>query len=251
MISKNKLKYLQQLNNKKQRTLKREFLVEGKKLVEEAILNNWVIKEVFATPDYLSGLTSSFQQTFITTEVTAEDLGRMGNLKSNSTISALVEIPTFATSSINWKDTTSLLLDNIKDPGNLGTILRTAAWFGIKNVICSEETVDVYNPKVVQSSMGALFNTNVIYQPLVGIVKEAAQIPNFKLFGADLSGENPNVLQQQQNCFLILGSESHGISPELFPYLTNTICIPKAGNSSTESLNVAVANAILCYELTR
>ena len=249
MLSKNKSKYIQQLFTKKQRLLNQEFVIEGKKLFEEAVLNNWEIKESFATESFISENRELISQLNIEI-ATPEELTKAGQLSSNNSVLAIVKTKQNQLTDVHWETGISLILSDIKDPGNLGTILRTAAWFGIKNVICSLETVDLYNPKVVQSSMGAIFNCSVFYTELNSLLEKATkkQLP---IYAADLQGDNPTIINGLKNGLLVLGSESHGVPMDLKKFITNKICIPQANNSSTESLNVAIANAILCYEINR
>lgn len=135
-----------------------------------------------------------------------------------------------------------LVLDNIKDPGNLGTIIRTADWFGVNTIVCSNECVDVYNPKVVQATMGSIFRTTVAYFNLVDFFKENKIVP---VYGALLEGESFYQKPiKNKKAFLLMGSESFGISKELLPFITEKVMIPTFGNA--ESLNVAVATGILC-----
>lgn len=252
MISKNKIKSIQQLSSKKQRGLRGEFLVEGPKLFEEALSHDWEIIEVFATEEYVDiNVNSNKLKELKLFVVSVKELQKLGNLESNKHVAALVKIKQPYFDKVDWKNSLSLVLDDIKDPGNLGTILRTASWFGIKNIYCGETCVDVFNAKVVQASMGAVFSTNIIRTNINELCDQAATLDNFPIFGAFMNGEHPSVINQCKNGFLILGSESHGISLELEKYVSKKISIPKAESSSTESLNVAVANAILCYELTR
>lgn len=248
MISKNKLKQIQALSSKKQRSLRQEFLIEGPKLLEEAIKNNWKIMEVLATEEYLSKNTSLLKG-LKTEVVNHEVLQKTGNLESNKYVSAIVQQQTHK--AFNWKNSFSLVIDQVQDPGNLGTILRTASWFGIQQVICSQTCVELYNPKVVQSSMGAIFNVNISYRNLTELCAEAAKIKDFPIFGAFLNGSTPAALSQQQKGFLIVGNESHGISDELTNFVNHRISIPRSEKSNTESLNVAIATSILCYELNR
>jgi TrmH family RNA methyltransferase len=138
-----------------------------------------------------------------------------------------------------------LVLDGIQDPGNLGTIIRTADWFGFKHIICSENTVEAYNPKVVQASMGSLSRVKIHYQSLIDLLKSSS-LPKF---GALLQGNNLFKTTWPKAGFLILGSEGHGISEEILPIITHPVTIPGSGN--TESLNVAISAAICMAELQR
>jgi len=249
MISKNKAKYFVQLSSKKQRSKHGEFLVEGKKMFEELVASKWEIVETYATPKFISEhkkLLANLEYE----ETDEKELTDVGNLESNNSVLSLVRSKQLDIANFDWRSNTSLILDNIKDPGNLGTIIRTAAWFGISNIICSKETVDLYNPKVIQSSMGAIFRCDVYYTDLEALLIEASSETTFSIFGAFLNGDSPQILRKQKQCFVVLGSESHGISEELHSYIDTKITIPKGNSSDTESLNVAIANAILCYELS-
>ncbi|MFT6716023.1 MAG: TrmH family RNA methyltransferase [Saprospiraceae bacterium] len=250
MISKNKIKQLQQLSSKKQRVLRGEFLVEGPKLFEEAANNGWEVLEVFATEEYVARAQDYLKELklFI---VEAKDLQKIGNLESNKYVAALVKIKNRGLANIDWQNNLSLVLDDIKDPGNMGTILRTASWFGIKNIYCSDNCVDMYNAKVVQASMGSIFSSNVVQTDVKILCKEASNLVDFPIFGAFMDGQAPKTINQCKKGFLVLGSESHGVSTEIEQYITTKINIAKSPGSDTESLNVAIANAILCYELTR
>jgi TrmH family RNA methyltransferase len=254
VLSKNKIKSLLQLSTKKQRTLRSEFLVEGPKLFEEALNNKWEILEVYATEEYVEQINNQpgnqlkDLKLFI---VTSKDLQAFGNLESNKHVAALVKIKKQVLTEIEWKNSVSLILDDVRDPGNMGTIIRTASWFGIKNIFCSENCVDVFNPKVVQSSMGSVFSCHVVSTNIKELCKQGATNPDFKIFGAFMDGEPSKTINQLKAGFLILGSESHGISNEIEQYVSTKINIARGEESATESLNVAIANAILCYEITR
>ncbi len=253
MLSKNKIKYIQQLHSKKQRHLKGEFLIEGPKLLKEALKNGWKIKEVYATKGYLDLEKNAINQDELclkSFETSEQELSKIGNLQTNKHVAALVGMKQSKVNPELWKNEFSLVLDDIKDPGNLGTILRTASWFGIKSVFCSESCVDVFNPKVIQASMGAVFSVNVLTTDIQDLCKEGSQVLDFPIFGAFLEGEKARAIKHCNKGFLILGSESHGVSASIEQFVSNKITIAKSLKSDTESLNVAVAAAILCYELT-
>ena len=249
MISKNKAKYFTQLSSKKQRNKHGEFLIEGKKMFEELVASDWDIIEIYVTSKFVienGNLLTKLEYE----EAEEKELKAVGNLETNNSVVALVRSKKMDIEGYDWKSNTTLILDNIKDPGNLGTIIRTASWFGISNIICSNETVDMYNPKVIQSSMGAIFRCNVYYTDLEMLFEEASVESNFSIFGAYLDGTSPQALRKQKKCFVVLGSESHGISEKLHSFIDTKITIPQGNSNQTESLNVAIANAILCYELS-
>lgn len=175
-----------------------------------------------------------------------KDIEKISTLKTPQEVIGLVKIPLWPTLNYNsLKQKFSLVLDNIQDPGNMGTIIRTADWFGIADIICSEDTVDVYNPKVVQATMGSLARVNIHYNNLAEV------LPKIKLpiFGAMLDGENIYNTGFGTEGLLIMGNEGNGISPAIEGLITTKITIPRAGEA--ESLNVAIATAILCSEIKR
>ncbi len=177
-------------------------------------------------------------------EVTDTELLKISALKTPQNVLALVNIPTVLgkADDLNGFD---IYLDGIQDPGNLGTIIRTADWFGIKNIICSEDTVEVYNPKVVQATMGSLSRYHIVYTDLKKLINDSKK----QVFGAVLDGENFYNTIWPVNGILLLGNEGNGISPGLLPLINKAVTIPGAGK--TESLNVAVSCAIFCTEISR
>jgi len=175
-----------------------------------------------------------------------KDIEKISTLKTPQEVIGLVKIPIWPTLNYdNLRQRFSLVLDNIQDPGNMGTIIRTADWFGIADIICSEDTVDVYNPKVVQATMGSLARVNVHYASLAQV------LPQIKLpvFGAMLNGENIYNTTFGNEGLLVMGNEGNGISADIERLITTKITIPRAGEA--ESLNVAIATAILCSEIKR
>lgn len=233
MLSINQKKYINSLQQKKFRAQHGTFLVEGEKMVGELIQSDLEIELVFV-------VKGSNLKSFEAIEISEKEMQSISALATPSNFLAVAKQK--KQQADLYQNNLVLVLDNIKDPGNLGTIIRTADWFGINTIICSNECVDVYNPKVVQATMGSLFRANITYVNLVEFFQQNKSIP---VYGALLEGEN--VYQkpiQDKKAFLLMGSESFGISKELTPFITNKIMIPKFGNA--ESLNVAVATGILC-----
>lgn len=245
MLSKNKLKSLKKFQQKKTRIEENKFLIEGPKLLEEAIKSSWTICEVFHTESFTvpDELNTTARQL-----ISERDLQTISNLSQSNQVAALVEIP--EDKSIDWKQGVSLVLDGVSDPGNLGTIIRTATWFGIKNILCDIGSVETYNPKVVQSSMGAIFHCNVIQTPLASFLEEMKK-KGLPIIIGDLEGDSPSTINGLKNGFIVMGSESHGISEQIKAIATAKVSIPRGKDSDTESLNVSVATSILCYELRR
>ncbi len=179
-------------------------------------------------------------------EVTEAELQKISTLQTPQHILALVHIPSKKEVNSNTlRNTFSLVLADVQDPGNFGTIIRTADWFGIKTIICSENTVEAYNPKTVQSTMGSLCRVNIIYTPLLPFLK------NIKLpiYGALLNGQNIYKTNWGKEGLILLGNEGHGIGKELIGQISVPVTIPRFGQA--ESLNVAVSAAIFCSEISR
>jgi TrmH family RNA methyltransferase len=237
-LSKNEIKLVKSLQLKKYRDLNRLFVVEGVKLVDELFeQSTFKIDGVFHTADYdgkIPGTVHSF-------EISPSELQRISGLKTANKVLAVVKYPD--TKRINFdEENLVLLLDNINDPGNLGTIIRTADWFGIRQIIASPSTVDLFNPKVIQSSMGAVYRVNYHREDLSQVCAELKS-HEFELLGADLGGENVHSRDYKKKTALLMGCESHGISDRLKAVLDERITIPQFGQ--TESLNVAMAAGII------
>lgn len=235
MITRNQIKLIQSLKLKKNREQLGLFVVEGKKMIEELIASDFEVEQIYHSNEFEITHEKAIQ-------ISSKDLERISFLSSNNNVLALVKIKE-SSAKTNPNELT-LVLDSISDPGNLGTIIRTADWFGVEQILCSENTVDVYNPKVIQASMGSLFRVAVKYVDL------KSELDNFKgkIYGAYLDG-NSIYKEKFDNGILIIGSESHGISKDLENYVTNKVTIPKYGNA--ESLNAAVATAIILSEFKR
>jgi len=218
--------------------------VEGLKAIKEFLNSDYILNAIYAIKDIIPNLPklSDKQKVF---EVTQQELEKISTLQTPQGVLAVFFIPNTSNyAEVNISDLT-IILDGIQDPGNLGTIIRTADWFGFRQIICSENTVDVYNPKVVQATMGSLARINISYQPLVALLKNSP-LPKF---GALLNGDNIFSVEWPKQGFIIFGSEGNGISEEILPLITFPVTIPGYGN--TESLNVAISAAIICTELRR
>ena len=231
MINNREIKLINSLKRKKNRIEEGLFVVEGEKNVEELLHSNFQTIRIYATNDWSNQIEHI--------KVSVKELDRISSLSTPNRVLALVKIP--KQESINTS-ITSLVIDGVNDPGNLGTIIRTANWFGISQVICSNDSVDKFNPKVIMSSMGSIFKTNVLYTDLHKFLTDS----NLPIYGALLEGEPLYNVKLNNPCSLLLGSESHGISKELIPLITNKTTIP--GGENTESLNLGVSAAIYCSE---
>lgn len=229
MLTKTKINIIKSLNRSLKRNEHGLFVVEGLKNVNELIRSEITIEEIFA----LEG--TELKHEF--SPISKKDLDRISFLKQPNQVLALAKIP--VTTKIDL-DKTMLIIDDVKDPGNLGTIIRTADWFGINQIVCSTESVDLYNPKVVMSTMGSIFRVNVSYKNLEDFLPKLT-IP---IYGALLDGYNIYDTKFEKESALFLGSESHGISKKLIPLVTHKTTIPGSGNA--ESLNLGIATGIFC-----
>jgi len=245
MLSKSQISFIKSLHQKKYRKESGIFIIEGIKSIVEFISSSYQLHSIYYTPQFASSLPTNHANIKLF-EVNNVELQKISTLQTPQGILALVHIP--IQQKIDFKglrNCFSLVLDDVQDPGNFGTIIRTADWFGIKRVICSENTVEAYNPKTVQSTMGSLCRINVIYTNLNNFLTEA-KLP---VFGALLAGNNIYQTDWGNEGLILLGNEGHGISETLLEKITVPVTIPRIGNA--ESLNVAVSAAIFCSELGR
>lgn len=252
MLSKNQIKLINSLKIKKFRDEEKLFIAEGTKIVPELQNSSVEIKEIYATTSFIN--TNKFSKNIAVFEISEKELEKISSLKTSNQVLAVCSTPLYNLSELNFKDKITLALDEIKDPGNLGTIIRIADWFGIETIICNNETADVYNPKVVQATMGSISRVKVIYTDLVEFLKSESADKN-KIFGATLDGENIYT-NSKSNGIIVIGNESKGISESVLKYVNYKIKIPnfshlKASEGEAESLNAAIATAIICSEFRR
>jgi len=240
MITANQKKFVKSLALKKYRTEHNCFVVEGVKLVEELLQSDFEVINIYANSNWIENNPTRDAE-----QVSQKDLEIMSSFKTANEVLAVVKQK--QNGLVDYDSSLTIALDNLQDPGNLGTIIRTADWFGIKTIVCSENTVDIYNHKVIQATMGSLFRVNIVYTDLIDFFKENSGL---NVYGALLDGNN--VYQKELNkngSVLLMGNESKGISEELLPFISDKILIPKIGQA--ESLNVSTATAILCAEFVR
>jgi TrmH family RNA methyltransferase len=255
MLSRNQVKYINALKLKKQRESHRQFIAEGTKLVLDLMVSDYPVNEIFATREWTDlNATSFHSRKFISTEVTEDELSQITALKTPSPVLAIFSIPEKKIESTSFTDKLILVLDEIRDPGNLGTIIRIADWFGISAVICSETTVDLFNPKVVQATMGSIARIPVHYTDLVVFL--SALHSSINIYGSFLDGENIYKKELFPKGVIIIGNESKGISGSVAQFVTDKLHIPsfspgKDAVSHAESLNASIATAILCSEFKR
>lgn len=252
MISKNQIKLISSLQKKKFRDQHLLFVAEGYKLIfdllESELENKYIIHTKQA--DKSDFLKSDKNIEFI--ECEAFDLKKISNLKTPSDVVAVFKIPNSNYEETEINSSLSILLDDVQDPGNLGTIIRIADWFGINHIFCSKNTVDLYNPKVIQATMGALARVKVIYTDLPKLVSKFVS-PQFPVYGTFLEGETLYKSDLSTQGFIIMGNEGKGISPELKPLVNKKLFIPNfpTDQATSESLNVSVACSIVCSEFRR
>ncbi len=239
MLSKNELKYIQSLCHKKLRLEEGLFIAEGVKLVDELLQSNYIIKKIYATSVWIEKHVSSKVEVV---EVSETELERISSLQTPNQVLAIVEQKQMITAPVFQKQWT-IILDNIQDPGNFGTIIRIADWFGIKQIICSNDTVELHNPKVIQSTMGSFIRVNVWYNNL----SEILQSTNMPILGALLEGKSIYHFPKMEEGIIVIGNESKGIHDSLKKLITHPVTIPKIGEA--DSLNAAVAAGIIVSHL--
>lgn len=237
MLSKNQIKLINGLNQKKNRNAKKLFVVEGPKAISEFLHSKYKLNQLYTSVPKL------FTQVVNQILISDAELKKISQLKTPNKALAVFEIPESQEIDISKL---ILVLDEINDPGNLGTIIRLCDWFGIEDLICSLNTVDCYNPKVIQATMGSLTRVNVTYNN----IQEFLKIYQYPVYGTLLNGENMYKSTFEQKGALLMGNEANGISEEVQKYITHKITIPQFGNiKETESLNVATATAICLSQI--
>ncbi|MCE5345920.1 MAG: RNA methyltransferase [Bacteroidales bacterium] len=253
MISKNKAKFIISLQKKKIRDEEKLFVIEGDKLVKEFLAAGSPVKTLIAKPEFLSALPEDLKRFADEVEtVSYEELKHLSTLITPHNALAVVPIPDCKMDTGEIFKGLSVALEFVQDPGNLGTIIRAAAWFGIRNIICSPDCVDVYNPKVIQASMGAILHVSVYYSDLKGLVIQANE-KNIPVFGTLLEGKSIYDHNLDNKGIILLGNESKGISGELIPFITEKIMIPKFNDArqGIDSLNVGMAASVVLSEFRR
>lgn len=240
MVSKNQIKLITSLQHKKYRQEQQMFVAEGVKVIQELLVSNFVLEHLFEVESIFSHVPAAKK-----TMVNEQEMKRISALSTASPCLAIFKIPKATT-----VDNSGLIvaLDSIRDPGNLGTIIRLCDWFGVTQLLCSHETVDVYNPKVIQATMGSITRVNVCYLDLNDYISSA----NLPVFGTFMDGVSLYDEVLPKEGVLVLGNEANGISSNLENKIANRIAIPRFGAiQKTESLNVATAAAIFLSEFRR
>ena len=248
MLSKNKISEISSLHQKKFRQSLGYFIAEGEKIVDELLYSTWEVVALFATEELYQKYQTIAPQIQL---AEAHLFAKISALKTPSGILAVVKQKYLSIDKVEVQNKFTLCLDGVRDPGNLGTIIRIADWFGISTIVCSDDTVDVYNPKTIQATMGSFLRVNVIYTQLIPFLIHA-KAQQVQLFGAVLNGENVYDKKDVKQGIIIMGSESHGISDEVLHLIDEPITIPekliknKQVNGAIDSLNVAIATSVIC-----
>lgn len=247
-LSKNKIKYIHSLELKKIRKEERAFLAEGPKLVDD-LLAHFPCRFLAATSSWLQKHTDIRADEIV--EVSQEDLSRASLLKTPQQVLAVFEQPQYHLTPETVRHSLCLALDDVQDPGNLGTIVRLADWFGIEHIICSPNTVDVYNPKTIQATMGGIARVKVHYTPLPDFIRSLGN--DTPVFGTFLDGKNMYEQPLSATGLIVMGNEGNGIGKEVEALINRKLYIPNypQGQETSESLNVAIATAVICAEFRR
>ncbi len=244
MLTKNNIKFIKSLQLKKFRQKERLFIVEGEKNTVELLTSDFQIQSLIISTKFSEKYHEYIQKKSCPIIISDEKtISSLGTYSSNEMSIAIVNEPN---TKLFINKGVQLILDDIRDPGNLGTIIRIADWYGIENVICSSTSAEFFNPKVISASMGSIFNVNLYRENLNDFLKVNS---NVKVYGAFMDGENVHRANFDKNAFIIIGNESHGISASLSPQINHKINIPRIGQA--ESLNAAMATAIICDNVFR
>ena len=247
-MTKNDIKFIQSLKQTKFRKENKMFVVEGNKLVSELLNSNFNVENILVTETWLEKFPEMTEILKSYEIVNAKQMEQMSSMVTPPGILATAHTPSYI---INPKDAENeilLALDGINDPGNLGTMIRTADWFGINKIVCSNDCADAWQAKTIQSTMGSIFRIQIMDTYL----KEFLSNTNAPIYGALMEGENIFTKKiEKKNGVIIIGSESHGIRKDVLPLVTSPIHIPRGKGSQTESLNASVAAAIIIAEVCR
>ena len=258
MLSKNRKKFFRGLAQKKVRQTEKLFLAEGDKLLKELLpayqdrQHSYRIHSVVATGEGLEQNRELLSGEYEVIESSLQDLHQISTQQTPNQVLAVVHIPTFPDGRETLRQGLSLGLNQVRDPGNLGAILRVADWFGIRNIICSPDSVDLYNPKVIQASMGSFLRVSLFYKDLKEVIKELKVDDKYMVYETGLQGSNLFESKLAVPGLIMMGNESRGLPPELLGLADLALGIPYHDpGSHSQSLNVAVASAIFCAEFRR
>lgn len=249
MLSNAQIKLIRSLEQKKYRNKHNLYVAEGEKIVSEILLSKAPFDKIYVTQRWINKNRDLFlQNEQLITIITESELNKISFLQNPNEALALMPLHSPNIKNLIASEKLILALDTIQDPGNLGTIIRIADWFGIESIVCSENCVDVYNPKVIQATMGSFLRIKVYYTKLKDFIEQQKK-NGILIFGALLDGEIIYKAELSNNGIIMMGNESKGISEELKQLIDKPLYIPKAGGA--ESLNVSVATGIICSEFSR
>lgn len=249
MLSKAKISWVRSLSQQKQRKEQGLFIAEGPKLVAEMLKGHFKVLELFALPEWLKQYEHLLHAEMNVNEISHRDLEKISNLITPNDVLAILKIPENEIPNTDTLQGMVLALDAIRDPGNLGTMIRTADWFGIKHILLSDDSVELWNPKVVQATMGAM---NRVQVHVVDILSYLSELKNkVHILGAMMDGENIYVCNLPDSFVMVIGNESHGIRPEIVDMLDGVITVPPSLHTASESLNASIASAVICSEWAR
>lgn len=246
MISKNKIKFIHSLEYKKTREKENLFVAEGPKVVGD-LLRTMTVKDIFATKEWISNNSTNGDYT----EIDDSELSKISFLQHPQQVVAIFEIPEHETDISITETSLCLALDGVQDPGNMGTIIRIADWFGIKDIFCSSDSADAYNPKVIQATMGSIARVSIHYLDLLNAMQQIDT--STTIYGTFLDGKDIYTQELSDAGLIVMGNEGKGISKELGQLINNRLTIPNfpPKKETADSLNVAVATAIICSEFRR
>lgn len=252
MLGKNTISLIKSLEHKKYRLSEKLFIAEGEKIVRELLFSDIRVELLAGTPDYLAGLKGYTAEINEITEATEAEIKKASFLQTPRSCLAICRIPEYSLPANPGVNNLLICLDNLQDPGNLGTIVRIADWFGIPDLICSHNTADIYNPKTIQATMGSFTRVRVHYTDLFSFLSESRR-NGVTVYGSFLQGENIYNAPLSQHGIAVAGKEGSGISAQLEPLVNIRLTIPgfPPQNPKAESLNVSAATAILCSEFRR
>lgn len=252
MLSKNKQKFITSLSRKKIRDQYNLFVAEGDKLVNDLLSSSSILHMLVCIEEWHSENINKLPTSIEIVITNKQEIKKITTLKSPPTVIGIFKQNSDSLKTDSLKDGLNLFLDEVQDPGNLGTIIRLADWFGIKNIICSTGCADVYNPKTIQSTMGAISRVNVFYSGSIQFFNEYKKL-DLPVYGTFLDGDNIYTQKTDNKGLIVMGNEGKGISKEVEQYITKKLYIPSypAWEPTSESLNVSVATAIVCAEFRR
>ena len=242
-MTKAEIQFVRSLADKRVRDEERLFIAEGDKLISEIVASGWKIRNLYAIEGHFDGRAEI---------ISSKEMERISQLKTASTSLAVVEQPRYKTPTSASAERLALALDGVQNPGNLGTIIRLADWFGVEDIYCSPETADCFNPKVIQATMGAILRVKIHYLPLADFLARTAQADT-PIYGTMLDGDNIYDAELSAGGVIVMGNEGKGVSEACIKSFSHRLLIPTypADRQGSESLNVAMATGIVCAEFRR